>query len=112
MVTSTLLSKEITNYEEDIRIPTNLYIIGTVNMDETTHPFSKKVLDRANTIEFNRVELTNLDFLEDSGKVAPIAVSNSKFRANYLHLKDLYASNKKLVENVTTELETLNKSLQ
>ena len=29
-------------------------------MDETTHPFSKKVLDRANTIEFNRVELSNI----------------------------------------------------
>ena len=34
-----------------------LYIIGTVNMDETTHPFSKKVLDRANTIEFNEIYL-------------------------------------------------------
>ncbi len=34
-------------------LPDNVYIIGTVNMDETTHPFSKKVLDRANTIEFN-----------------------------------------------------------
>lgn len=35
-----------------IRIPKNLFIIGTVNIDETTHMFSPKVLDRANTIEF------------------------------------------------------------
>ena len=32
--------------------PTNLFIIGTVNMDETTYPFSDKVLDRAFTFEF------------------------------------------------------------
>lgn len=40
-----------------IRLPENLYIIGTVNMDETTFPFSRKVLDRANTIEFSYVDL-------------------------------------------------------
>lgn len=40
----------------DVYIPQNVYIIGTVNMDETTFPFSKKVLDRANTIEFNKVK--------------------------------------------------------
>ena len=32
--------------------PANLFIVGTVNMDETTHPFSDKVLDRAFTFEF------------------------------------------------------------
>jgi hypothetical protein len=35
-----------------IRIPSNLFVIGTVNVDETTYMFSPKVLDRANTIEF------------------------------------------------------------
>jgi len=35
-----------------IRFPDNLFIIGTVNVDETTYMFSPKVLDRANTIEF------------------------------------------------------------
>ena len=33
-------------------LPKNLFIIGTVNIDETTYMFSPKVLDRANTIEF------------------------------------------------------------
>lgn len=32
--------------------PSNLFIIGTVNIDETTYMFSPKVLDRANAIEF------------------------------------------------------------
>jgi 5-methylcytosine-specific restriction protein B len=34
------------------RLPTNLFIIGTVNVDETTYMFSPKVLDRASVIEF------------------------------------------------------------
>ena len=37
--------------------PSNLFILGTVNMDETTHAFSDKVLDRAFTIEFWNVDL-------------------------------------------------------
>jgi hypothetical protein len=35
-----------------LSLPANLFIIGTVNIDETTYMFSPKVLDRANTIEF------------------------------------------------------------
>lgn len=35
-----------------LRIPSNLFVIGTVNVDETTYMFSPKVLDRANVIEF------------------------------------------------------------
>ncbi len=34
------------------RVPHNLFVVGTVNVDETTYMFSPKVLDRANTIEF------------------------------------------------------------
>ena len=34
------------------QLPENLFIIGTVNVDETTYMFSPKVLDRANVIEF------------------------------------------------------------
>jgi hypothetical protein len=35
-----------------LRVPRNLFVVGTVNVDETTYMFSPKVLDRANTIEF------------------------------------------------------------
>ena len=35
-----------------IRVPKNLYVIGTMNVDETTYMFSPKVLDRAQVIEF------------------------------------------------------------
>lgn len=40
-----------------LSIPQNLIVIGTVNMDETTFSFSRKVLDRAMTIEMNEVDL-------------------------------------------------------
>lgn len=43
--------------DEGITIPQNLIIVGTVNMDETTFSFSRKVLDRAMTIEMNEVDL-------------------------------------------------------
>lgn len=38
-------------------IPLNVYVIGTVNIDETTYMFSPKVLDRSNVIEFNEIDL-------------------------------------------------------
>jgi len=68
-----------TEIPDKIILPKNLFIIGTVNIDETTYMFSPKVLDRANTIEF-RITLEemrkfyqnskslNLDALEAKGK--------------------------------------------
>lgn len=38
-------------------LPANLAIVGTVNMDESAHGFSRKVLDRAFTIEFSEINL-------------------------------------------------------
>ena len=43
--------------KDGICIPQNLIVVGTVNMDETTFSFSRKVLDRAMTIEMNEVNL-------------------------------------------------------
>ena len=60
-----VLTSELTNddnvrnrfLEEGICIPQNFIVVGTVNMDETTFSFSRKVLDRAMTIEMNEVNL-------------------------------------------------------
>ena len=41
----------------NVPIPPNFYITGTINIDETTYTPSPKVLDRANVIEFNEVDL-------------------------------------------------------
>ena len=42
----------------ELHLPPNLYFVGTVNVDETTHAFSPKVLDRAFTIEFVEADFT------------------------------------------------------
>jgi len=53
-------------------LPPNLYVIGTVNVDETTYMFSPKVLDRANVIEFPtvsaRMYLNDLLKMENGNK--------------------------------------------
>ena len=45
--------------DEKIPFPQNVFVVGTVNIDETTYMFSPKVLDRANTFEF-RVKTSDL----------------------------------------------------
>jgi len=44
--------EEKDNVPAKINLPSNVFIVGTVNIDETTYMFSPKVLDRANVIEF------------------------------------------------------------
>lgn len=41
----------------EIPIPSNLFIIGTINIDETTNPVSDKVLDRASIIDMSAVDV-------------------------------------------------------
>ncbi len=43
-------------YEKGLTLPQNLMVMGTVNMDETTFSFSRKVLDRAMSVEMNEVD--------------------------------------------------------
>lgn len=45
--------------QREMRLPPNLYVVGTVNIDETTHAFSPKVLDRAFSIELVDVDFSN-----------------------------------------------------
>ena len=49
----------------ELALPSNLFIIGTVNVDETTYMFSPKVLDRANVIEFRASPGQMEAFLDD-----------------------------------------------
>jgi energy-coupling factor transporter ATP-binding protein EcfA2 len=68
--------EEYRNAESDLRIPQrienlppNFFIIGTVNVDETTYMFSPKVLDRANVIEFRAESDQILGFLDNPSEV-------------------------------------------
>lgn len=51
----------------DFAIPKNLFVVGTVNIDETTYMFSPKVLDRANVMEFKTFEEISIsNFIKDN----------------------------------------------
>ena len=52
---------------QEIGWPKNVFIIGTVNIDETTYMFSPKVLDRANVIEFRITNNEIEKYLENPG---------------------------------------------
>lgn len=90
-----------------VYIPENLYIVGTVNMDETTFPFSKKVLDRANTIEFSLVNLKSR--ATSNGQATEQQLDNSFLKSEYLYLRD--CDDDDLVDEVCSELESFNQIL-
>ncbi len=87
--------------------PKNLFIIGTVNIDETTYMFSPKVLDRANVIEFrvNKEDIskfldapTEIDFTNLNGKGAGMGESFIEITSNKnFETVDTKELNKKLV---------------
>lgn len=57
-------SEEVDGVPQKVALPKNLFIIGTINVDETTYMFSPKVLDRANVIEFKISEGEMAVFLD------------------------------------------------
>lgn len=92
-----------------LRIPPNIYVIGTVNMDETTFPFSKKVLDRANTIEFSEVDFTLLP-LTDYHPIEPLNSNNRLFEMEYIYLKDCL-EDFEYINIINNKLNKINKFL-
>ncbi|MFD0619702.1 McrB family protein [Paenibacillus sp. GCM10027629] len=115
IVTDTVVAED--QVGRNLGIPENVFFIGTVNMDETTHPFSKKVLDRANTIEFNHIELDNFSDLEEAAvsteEDAEPQYPTARFlRSNYLQLKDAYAKHKALIQSTVSQLVEINTILE
>lgn len=63
--TESAITKVIKHFRtKGLTLPKNLIVIGTVNMDETTFSFSRKVLDRAMSVEMNEVNYDS--FLTDT----------------------------------------------
>lgn len=91
-----------------LTIPQNLFVIGTVNMDETTFSFSRKVLDRAMTIEMNEVNLYG--GLTDEG--SEIGYIGNCIIGDTAEGKDVYADNKGLCDQVLAYLEKVNAVLE
>lgn len=79
--------------DKGIRIPPNLVVMGTVNMDETTCSFSRKVLDRAMSFELNDVEDMYTISTEDDPKVGWGAFNNgvvNRAKQTYVTAENLY----------------------
>lgn len=95
--------------EEGICIPQNLIVVGTVNMDETTFSFSRKVLDRAMTIEMNEVDLHGglTERNEHIGKLG-----KTEFIGYAVEGVDVYAVNRDVCEMVLKYLEAVNEVLE
>ena len=95
--TVSYMSREYTSLcEHGLCIPHNLIVIGTVNMDETTHQFSRKVIDRAMTIEMNEV---NFDAFYESNKDLGYVTNPLKVE-NFL---PKYTSGKQALEDMKDE---------
>ena len=93
-----------------ILFPENLYVVGTVNMDETTFPFSRKVLDRANTIEFSYVDLTPPTEWPSTIPDA-LSLNNDFLKTEYLLLVQCEGQ-QETVNEYCAELQNLNHILQ
>lgn len=112
--------------EKGLRIPNNLIVIGTVNMDETTHQFSRKVIDRAMTIEMNIEDSENSEknpfnqFFESDAKLGyldePISIED--FKPNVVLASDALQKMEKegvdikeIKKKIPALLSSLNKAL-
>ena len=94
---------------EGITIPKNLIVIGTVNMDETTFSFSRKVLDRAMTIEMNEV---NLDGGLDSKYEVIGKLGKDDLIGVAVEGVDVYEQNKDVCDQVISYLQKVNDELE
>ncbi|MCQ2217452.1 MAG: AAA family ATPase [Paludibacteraceae bacterium] len=96
---------------EGISIPQNLFVVGTVNMDETTFSFSRKVLDRAMTIEMNEVDLNGgleENAASEFGYIGPKDEEPSVLIPFAVEGKDVYSANKDLCDKVIEYLQAVN----
>lgn len=112
-----VLTAELTGDNEDLRnqflaegitIPQNLIVVGTVNMDETTFSFSRKVLDRAMTIEMNEVDLYAglQNKYERIGKLTGDMLIGTAVEG-----VDVYLNNQDVCDKALTYLEAVNNVL-
>ena len=111
IVTGTLVEaqrmRELEGWTEgDLTLPDNVFIIGTVNMDDTTHQFSRKVIDRAMTIEMNGEDLNKmfggssaLQYPADD-QIMPL----SEFQPKYVNADEVMEEHPEAAETLQTEL--------
>lgn len=104
---------------EGLTLPDNVIIIGTVNMDDTTHQFSRKVIDRAMTIEMNGGKLADmyggskdLEYLEETEQQK----WQQAFKQQYVTADEVLEKHPEMAKDITEKLperlEEINKVLK
>ena len=76
---------------KEISLTKNVFIIGTINVDETTYMFSPKVLDRANVIEF---------------KIAPNEMEQYLNEKKDIHLEKAYSACSDMAEDFVNKAKS------
>lgn len=104
---------------EGLTLPDNVIIIGTVNMDDTTHQFSRKVIDRAMTIEMNGGKLSNMFGGSRNLEYLPQEEQEKwqySFRQKYVNADEVLEAHpneaEDIKEKVPAKLENINKALK
>ena len=101
-----------------LTLPPNLIVIGTVNMDDTTYQFSRKVIDRAMTIEMNGGELSQMFGNSNSLRYRSDedVVKLGLFKAPYINADEVierYQSQAQIIkEKLPKKLEAVNTALK
>ena len=102
--------------KDGLTLPPNLMIIGTVNMDDTTYQFSRKVIDRAMTIEMNGGELKNMFGNSKNLQYRADPIGLSAFKARYLNADEVIDVHtdfaNRIKEVLPQKIEDLNKILE
>ncbi|KAA2234908.1 hypothetical protein [Salinarimonas soli] len=99
---------EVFKVPRTLELPTNLVLVGTVNVDETTQGFSPKVLDRSMVLEFDEVDLERLrnggSNLDPTGFRFPLTLPSFALPSD--------ADYKALPDNTHTHLKSINSILE
>ena len=92
--------------ENGLPLPSNLYIVGTVNMDDTTHQFSRKVIDRAFTIEMNGGKLEDMFKPENANALQyrDEVVSLNRLKSHFVNAKEVFKDGES--DTLWTQYET------
>ena len=104
----TLLKAKI-DADKGLRLPPNLIVMGTVNMDETTFSFSRKVLDRAMSFELNEVDMDA--GLQQCNDVEYGSILADSAKASLIKGCEAYAADQALCDKVKSYLIAINERL-
>lgn len=94
----------------NLYLPENLYLVGTVNMDSQDNNLNRKVLDRANVIELSQVNLQQLNFSRYTR--SSIQIDNEFLKTRFLHITDAIEMDRTYVEYINEKIITINNILK